>query len=248
MHRSVAPLLISSLIGFTGAIGACPPAAAEARPSQNATTNAPTGATYLGVWALTDSNNNLFNVRVSAGGRAVSTIGTAGVPMAGAGRLSNAQFRELGRWQPWGNGIRADYGSGWTDTIQIGPAGAEQWSWAPAANLNKPPTNHGKAVKLEGSAMRWVGAYSLQPTQTNKPPYTAVLTSAGLAFNDIDHIADGSWTIRSDGSVMIKWTSGWRTAILTTAPTAGGSFAVDHWRPGVPTTAPASARRQGQRL
>jgi hypothetical protein len=96
--------------------------------------------------------------------------------------------------------------------------------------------------------MRWVGAYSLQPTQTNKPPYTAVLTSAGLAFNDIDHIADGSWTIRSDGSVMIKWTSGWRTAILTTAPTAGGSFAVDHWRPGVPTTAPASARRQGQRL
>ena len=233
--------LLSAAVLSSGVL--IPTAFAETAPVRQASSER-----LLGTWSLTDNNNVLFNLLLRADGTALTVIGqrhpNQGVPQ----QLKRDQLVETGRWQPWGNGIRADYGSGWTDTIQIGPAGAEQWSWAPAANLNKPPTNHGKAVKLEGSAMRWVGAYSLQPTQTNKPPYTAVLTSAGLAFNDIDHIADGSWTIRSDGSVMIKWTSGWRTAILTTAPTAGGSFAVDHWRPGVPTTAPASARRQGQRL
>lgn len=233
--------LLSAAVLSSGVL--IPTAFAETAPVRQASSER-----LLGTWGLTDNNNVLFNLLLRADGTALTVIGqrhpNQGVPQ----QLKRDQLVETGRWQPWGNGIRADYGSGWTDTIQIGPAGAEQWSWAPAANLNKPPTNHGKAVKLEGSAMRWVGAYSLQPTQTNKPPYTAVLTSAGLAFNDIDHIADGSWTIRSDGSVMIKWTSGWRTAILTTAPTAGGSFAVDHWRPGVPTTAPTSARRQGQRL
>lgn len=63
---------------------------------------------FVGVWARSDSSNTLFNVRVFSGGRAVSTIGTAGVPMAGAKRLLAAQFRELGQWVPCGNGIRID--------------------------------------------------------------------------------------------------------------------------------------------
>ena len=36
---------------------------------------------YLGTWALSDSNNNLFNVRLAPGGKA-------------------DQLREVGRWKP----------------------------------------------------------------------------------------------------------------------------------------------------
>ena len=99
--------------------------------------------------------------------------------------------------------------------------------------------------------MDWVGAYKLEPTQPEKPAYLAVLTSSGMAFNNIDQVADGSWSLKDNGSVLIKWTSGWRSLIKPTAngiPGPEESFAVQHWRPGVPTSQPASANRSGIRL
>ncbi|MFM7360857.1 MAG: hypothetical protein ACKO25_03355, partial [Cyanobium sp.] len=39
---------------------------------------------FAGVWALTDNGNNLFNVRLSADGSAVSTSGVDGVPLGGS--------------------------------------------------------------------------------------------------------------------------------------------------------------------
>ena len=240
MHRSVAPLLISGLIGFTGAIGACPPVSAEARPSQNTTTITPASATYLGVWALTDSNNNLFNVRVNAGGKAVSTIGTAGVPMAGAERLSKAQFRELGRWQPWGNGIRIDYTNGWSDWIYVGPSGLSHASWKPGKTRDSVPTNFGTAVKLSGAAADAVGVYRFPPAQADLKPYTATLLSNGLAFNDIDANAGGVWRLNGT-TVVIDWISGWRTAMSLAA---GTRLQLKHWSPGSDRNGSPMAIRQ----
>lgn len=240
MQRSVAPLLISSLIGLTGAIAACPPAAAQARPSQHSTTSAPASTTYLGVWALTDSNNNLFNVRVNAGGRAVSTIGTAGVPMAGAERLGKAQFRELGRWQPWGNGIRIDYTNGWSDWIYVGPSGLSHASWKPGQARDSIPTNFGTAVKLSGAAADAVGVYRFPPAQADLKPYTATLLSNGLAFNDIDANAGGVWRL-SGSTVVIDWISGWRTAMSLAA---GSRLELQHWAPGSNRNGPPTAIRQ----
>ena len=99
--------------------------------------------------------------------------------------------------------------------------------------------------------MGWVGAYKLAPTQKEKTAYLAVLTSNGLAFNNIDQVADGSWSLRSNDSVLIKWTSGWRSLLQRPSngiPSPGQRFAVQHWRPGVSLDAPASANRSGQRL
>ena len=237
--------LASLLIGSSGLTGwgPLPKASAQSVPEREAKAER-----LVGTWSLTDNSNILFNLLLRADGSSLTVVGqrhpNRGAPQA----LKRDQLVEQGRWRAWGNGIRSDYPSGWTDTIQIGPAGAEQWSWAPGSDLNQGPTNHGKAVKLTAPVMRWVGAYSLEPTQPDKPAYTAVLTSSGLAFNDIDHIADGSWFVRDDGSVMIKWTSGWRTALQSTPPTAGARFPVLHWRPGVPTAKPPSARRTGTRL
>jgi hypothetical protein len=104
---------------------------------------------------------------------------------------------------------------------------------------------------MTSPVMAWVGAYQLEPAQAENPAYVAVLTSSGLAFNNIDQVADGSWSLRSNGTVLIKWTSGWRTAIEasgTGAPTVTQALTVKHWRPGVSINSPASDRRGGRRL
>ena len=147
--------------------------------------------------------------------------------------------------------IRSTYLDGWTDTIQVGPAGPVQWSWKPGSSLNGAPSNHGKAVQLNSPDMGWVGAYKLEPTQEDKPAYLAVLTSSGLAFNNIDQVADGSWSLRSNRNVLIEWTIGWRSLIQRSSsgiPAPQQSSAVKHWRPGVPIDQPASANRSGRRL
>ena len=232
MPRTVAPLVLGSLLSLTASLGAAAPATAQPNPDAS--------KAYLGVWALTDSNNNLFNVRVNAGGRAVSTIGTAGVPMAGVGRLSNAQFRELGRWQSWGNGVRVDYANGWSDWIYVSPSGLTHASWKPGQARSSIPTNFGTAVKLSGAAADAVGVYRFPPAQSERRPYTATLLSNGLAFNDIDAEAGGVWHL--DGtSVVINWISGWRT---TMSLAAGSRLQLRHWAPGSDRNGPPTAIRQ----
>ena len=203
---------------------------------------------YVGTWALTDRNNNLINLLLRSDGSSMTVRGQRLPMAAGDEGLSREELLEQGSWRSWGNGIRSEYPSGWIDAIQLGPSGLVQWSWLPGSSLNQKPANHGKAVKLTLPEMGWVGAYRLVPTQPDKSPYTAVLTSNGLAFNDIDHVADGSWRIQDDGHVMIKWTSGWRTLLNSQQPAVGSSFSVHHWKPSVATSSSPSAVRSGEKL
>ena len=205
----------------------------------------------VGTWVLTDNENVPFNLILRPDGSSLTVTGKRHPDVGTSQRMTRNQLLENGNWQTWGNGIRSTYSDGWTDTIQIGPAGAVQWSWKPGSSLNDGPSNHGKAVQLKSPVMNWVGAYKLEPMQQEKPPYLAVLTSSGMAFNNIDQVADGSWSLTGNGSVLIKWTSGWRSLIEPTAngiPGPEESFAVKHWRPGVPTSKPANANRSGVRL
>jgi hypothetical protein len=148
---------------------------------------------FVGVWALVDNANNLFNVRLSADGNAISTSGTSGVPLGGSRKLEASQIYEQGRWQPWGNGVRIDYRDGWSDAIVTVPAGTQQWSWRPGLSRLEPPSNYGKAVQLKGAVADAVGVYRIQPAQENLPVTTVSLLSNGLAFNAIDQLAGGVW-------------------------------------------------------
>ena len=211
----------------------------------------PDAKRMVGTWVLTDNDNVPFNLILRSDGSSLTVIGKRHPDLGKPQRMTRNQLLETGSWQRWGNGIRSTYPDGWTDTIQIGPAGPVQWSWKPGSSLNGAPSNHGKAVQLNSLEMGWVGAYKLAPTQKEKTAYLAVLTSNGLAFNNIDQVADGSWSLRTNGSVLIKWTSGWRSLLQrpsTGIPSPGQRFAVQHWRPGVSLDAPASANRSGQRL
>ena len=183
---------------------------------------------FAGVWALSDSTNTLFNVRVFKGGRAVGTIGSAGVPRAGTKRLQAAQFSEVGHWMPWGNGIRIDDKNGWTDWIYVSPTGLTLSSWGPGESLSDRPINFGTAVKLRGPEAEAIGVYRFAPAQHDLRTYTAALLSNGLAFHSIDDQAGGIW--RMNGStVVIDWISGWRTTMSLDPAT---KLQLRHWAPG----------------
>jgi hypothetical protein len=199
---------------------------------------------YTGVWALVDNANNLFNVRLSADGRAVSTSGVDGVPLGGSSQLRASQLFEQGRWQPWGNGVRIEYSDGWSDAILTGPAGPQQWSWAPGASRLGPPSNVGKAVQLSGAMAAAVGVYRIQPAQADRPVTTVSLMSNGLAFNAIDELAGGTWRMEN-GEVEITWSSGWLTRFK---PKAQGPLQVRIWEPARRPPSPPTTIRPGQRL
>ena len=83
-------------LALVAALGACvPPYKAEAQPVESQAAPAATAANaerqqshrYVGVWALVDNANNLFNVRLRPDGRATSTAGIQGTPLAGSGAL-----------------------------------------------------------------------------------------------------------------------------------------------------------------
>ena len=245
--RSLSTPALAALLLATSA-GACAPALRAAPTSQQA--SSAIAARYQGVWALSDSANNLFNVRLSSDGRAISTWGAKTMPQPGEAPAGNGvplrpgQLFEQGRWQVWGNGIRIDYADGWSDWLLVGPAGPQQYSWGPGSDRLSSPDNYAKAVKLSGAEADVVGVYRLTPTQPEKPPYTATLLSNGQAFNSIDAIPSGSWQLQN-GNVVIDWLSDWRTVLV--APRSG-QFSVKHWAPGANRQGPPSAVRSGERL
>lgn len=240
-HRLILPLAALLLLG------SAPLPAMQAAPAPS-----PPGAgaprrldpRFTGVWALVDNLNNLFNVRLTADGRAVSTSGVDGSPLAGSQNLRAEQLFERGRWQPWGNGVRVDYDDGWSDVIVTGPSGPVQWSWAPGKDRTQPPQNSGKAVKLGGPIAMATGLYRIHPAQPQLPATPVSLLSNGLAFNTLDRSAGGVWRLEK-GEVLILWSSGWRTRF---APAAQGPLRVRIWQPGADPAGPPTAVRTGARI
>lgn len=221
----------------------------EPAQAQSAATPAkapePDSRSFIGTWAVTDNLNNLFNVRLFPGGKAVSTSGINGVPAAGSNRLSASTLRELGRWQIWGPGVRVDYSDGWTDWIYVGPQGLSHAAWQPGQSRGSVPFNFGPAVKLSGPAAQVVGVYSFPPAQAELKPYTATLLSNGQAFNDIDNKAGGVWRLNGN-SVVIDWISGWRTSMSVDPATP---LQLRHWAPGADRSGPETGGiRQGKRI
>ena len=253
MTAALRTATLSALLLSTG-LGACGPAftarAGTPTTSQGSLESAAITSRYLGVWALSDNANNLFNVRLSADGRAFSTWGAktmpliGGLPVSTGKPLRSTQIYEQGTWQAWGNGVRIDYRDGWSDWLLMGPTGPLQLSWAPGADRLAPPEHFSRAVKLSGEAAEVVGVYSLQPTQPELPPYTAVLLSNGQVFNSIDSTPGGGWSLKGD-RVEIDWLSGWRTVLIGLR---GTRRSVLHWAPGADRQGPPSAQRSGERL
>ncbi|MEB3165618.1 MAG: hypothetical protein VKO65_03000 [Cyanobacteriota bacterium] len=213
-------------------LGAVPADAADADPRR-----------LMGVWSLADNANVLFNLRLEADGQATTAAASRGPRPEGAGPFTAADLLERGRWRLWGNGLRIDYSSGWSDTLLLGPAGMVQWSWAPGADRNGPPTNAGKAVRIEPDLAAVVGVYRIMPSSAAQPPWLVSLLSDGRAANTLDTDGRGNWSRRGD-AVQIDWVSGRRTRLLWRgqAPLRAELLSVGANREGAPSQVAEAVR------
>ncbi len=187
---------------------------------------------FVGVWALTDAENDLFNVRLLPGGDARSNWVKSDAGAEG----------ESGRWSRFGSGARIDYDDGWIDVIRICEQGFEKVSYAPGTPISGPWTSGGKAIRVEGEAAPFVGVFALLDHEGE--PFAVSLQSNGLAFKTIDEDHRGVWSIE-DGAASIRWTDGWNNVIR---PTPDGGFEQLSWAPGVARTEPPHVDRGIERL
>ena len=189
---------------------------------------------FTGVWALTDGENNTFDVVLFPGGAARSTWSKG--PAGSRG--------EWGRWKPYGSGVRIDYENGWIDLIRYAAQGFEEVAFSPQTPLAGPPSATGKAIRVGESIAGFIGVFELRMEQTNAP-FCVAIQSDGLAFKDIEGAPpQGTWTVEG-ASALIRWADGW---IDEFTPLPDGRVAQKTWHPGLSIDGPPSAERIGRRL
>ncbi len=189
---------------------------------------------FTGVWALTDGQNNTFDVVLFPGGAARSTWSKG--PEGSRG--------EWGRWKPYGNGVRVDYENGWIDLIRYAALGFEEVAFSPNTPFAGPPSATGKATRIDEDLARFIGVFELRMEQNNQP-FCVAIQSDGLAFKNIEGAPpQGTWTIDGD-SALIRWSDGW---IDEFTPLPNGLVAQKTWHPGITMQDPPSAERTGRRL
>lgn len=169
----------------------------------------------IGTWTLADNLNNCFNLVLAPDGSAVSTWSRADPSKPG----------ETGAWRIEGGRIIVDLSSGWRDEI-IPAANAfatksggdpespfiesdafVQASWAPNADRSRDPSNGGKAVKLKGSWVNWVGLWLEAGS-----PRTWAFQSDNLVFGGEGNPAMGLWHVHDD-KVVVQWADARRSEL-----------------------------------
>jgi hypothetical protein len=169
----------------------------------------------VGTWALSDNLNNSFNLMLATGGSAHSTWG----------RANPAKPGEVGTWRIEGGRIIVDLTSGWRDEIipaadsfaAKAPGDPEaafvasddfvQESWAPGADRSGPPSNGGRAVKLKGGWVSWVGLWA----EAGSSRMWAI-QSDNLVFGGEGNPAMGLWQLQGE-SVLVQWADARRSEL-----------------------------------
>lgn len=169
----------------------------------------------VGTWALSDNLNNAFNLVLTPGGSAFSTWSRADPSKPG----------ETGSWRIEGGRIVVDLGSGWRDEIipaadsfAAKPADDPeapfvasndyvQESWAPGADRSGRPSNGGRAVKLQGPWVNWVGLWTEAGSAR-----TWSVQSDNLVFGGAGNPAMGIWHIHAE-SVIVQWADSRRSEL-----------------------------------
>jgi len=188
---------------------------------------------FIGVWSLSDEQNDAFDV----------VLGEDGSARSNWAKGANGAEGEGGRWRLYGQGVRIDYDDGWTDIIRVAAAGFEQVSYSPETPLTGPWSNHGKAVRLEGPSAEWVGVYRLG-IATDGKTFSVALQSDGQAFKTVDEDRRGLWSLHGN-AVKIHWIDGWYDELHRDA---NGKLEQRSWKPGQARGEAPSASSDATRL
>ena len=198
-------------------------ACASGSPKSGTITTEITRDVAEGTWALTDSENALFNVNLLNDGVAISNWCKG--PDGAKG--------EHGTWKVEDGVLLLNWTDGWLDVIQLGHIGFEKYSYAPRANRQGPPTSFGQAVKVLNYSTQWSGVWKTRSADAKlkNQEFYICLQSNGVAMKSIDAINTGCWQ-KQQGGIAIYFSDGWFMLIARD----GDSVEARSWAPGADRT------------
>ena len=178
-----------------------------------------------GTWALTDSENALFDVNLLNDGVAISNWCKG--PEGAKG--------EHGTWKVEEGVLILNWTDGWLDVIQLGHIGFEKYSYAPRTNRQGPPTSFGQAVKVLNYSTQWAGVWKTRSADAKwkDQEFYIALQSNGIAMKSIDAINTGFWQ-KQQGGIAIYFSDGWFMLIAR----EGDSVEARSWAPGLDRNGP----------
>ncbi len=178
-----------------------------------------------GTWALTDSENALFDVNLLNDGVAISNWCKG--PDGAKG--------EHGTWKVEEGVLILNWTDGWLDVIQLGHIGFEKYSYAPRTNRQGPPTSFGQAVKVLNYSTQWAGVWKTRSADAKwkDQEFYIALQSNGIAMKSIDAINTGFWQ-KQQGGIAIYFSDGWFMLIAR----EGDSVEARSWAPGLDRNGP----------
>lgn len=191
---------------------------ASAAPTRMPQGAAIAAADAVGVWTLTDDENAAFDVRLSAGGSAVSNWSKGNAGARG----------EHGRWAIVDGAIVIDYDDGWRDIVFRSEGGAlRKKSYAPEMPREGPARSESVAVRAADMLAAWVGVYEVAAAGSRAGTAAFVaIQSTGLAWNTADPEHIGSWWMAGD-ALRVRWANGWIDEFRQGAL----GFELRSWRP-----------------
>jgi hypothetical protein len=194
-------------------------ACASGSPKSGTMTTEITRDVAEGTWALTDSENALFDVNLLNDGVAISNWCKG--PDGAKG--------EHGNWKVEDGVLLLNWTDGWLDVIQLGHIGFEKYSYAPRANRQGPPTSFGQAVKVLNYSTQWSGVWKTRSADAKlkNQEFYICLQSNGMAMKSIDAINTGCWQ-KQQGGIAIYFSDGWYMLITRD----GDSVEARSWAPG----------------
>jgi hypothetical protein len=185
-----------------------------------------------GTWALTDSQNSLFNVNLLHDGTAVSNWSKG----------PDGALGERGTWMIEDGVLVMRWSDGWLDVVQLGQIGFEKYSYAPHADRRGIPTSFGQAIKVLDGSAPWAGVWrtrSPDPQSKGRPLYLSI-QSNGAVFKSSGAISTGCWQQQQD-AVAIFFSDGWFMSLSRDGENVESrSWAPGAPRSGTPFTAPAA--------
>jgi len=155
---------------------------------------------FVGAWAASDQNGQVFDLVLFPNGQAVTTRskGTSGA------------MGERGFWRTTPRGATAFFADGWTDHLVVEGDGILHQGYAADRPPGGTPTDQSPAVRADGDKAGFVGVWRLNK-EADGSYLSIVLQSSGRAFSNVN--GEGKWEPTPEGARCI-WPDSWNDLIF----------------------------------
>ncbi|MSR75342.1 MAG: hypothetical protein EXS14_07725 [Planctomycetes bacterium] len=147
----------------------------------------------LGTWAMSDQDNELFNVLVHPNGKCVSTWWKGAEGAVG----------EVGTWEIRGDKLRLRWTDGWLDVIGHSKLGLIRQSWDPGRLEINAPLDAAPVHRAAGPLVPFIGVWLSCASKPGKAVHLALRGDGMTARSCGTDTVLGTWSTDGDSATLI---------------------------------------------